>query len=513
MKKILFILLIITPILAHSRSDLIVVYPSQYIEFDFHAANSTTEAQLFTALYEGLFNLNPRTMRPQPAAAERYTVSEDGLTYTFFIRQGLAFSDGSPLNAHSFYHSFLRLLNPAADHLTAAKLDVIEGAKAYRLGEAGLDGLAIKVVDNHELQLTLNEVTPHFTALLTHHAFSPISGRQLPMLWDEPARIAFSGPYTITTITEDSIIMERNPFYRAPGEVLTARIIVRFSDDRERIAADFNRFLVDWVMPGSFDPNLILERGALQINAMFATTYYFFASDNPLFSNTALRQALVQAIPTNELRANQIIRAESLVPAIQNYPRVRGINHNARAAANALRRLGFRNGANLPELTIATFSENDSNAVAIKEAWQALGLTVSIITPAPSQDYLAFIAESNPTLALMSWVGDFLDPMAFLQLFTSQNPLNFSSFKSAAYDDLLRLANHQSGNERLNTLADAERLLIAGGYVIPIAHPPSINLINPQAVAGWYANPLNIYPFAGLRLAPLPGMPALPVSF
>jgi oligopeptide transport system substrate-binding protein len=508
---IFWVLSVMLPLSAQTPrgNDLVLVYPSQYVEFDPHKASSDTEAQLFTALYEGLVSYDPQTLRPAPGAAESWIISEDRLTYTFTLRKNLYFSDGSRITAQSFYRAFLRLLTNDTRHFSASFFDVVKGARAYRLREAAADDLGLKVIDDRTLQITLGNPAPYFLSVLAHYALSPISQRQLPMLWDSPLRIACSGPYMIAGVSDKEIMLEKNPFYWDAANVAIGRIYIRFSDDAQNVSADFNRYRVDWASSGTFAPDHILAKESLRVGAQFATSYYFFASDDAVFTSAPLRIALVQAMPLTLLRKSQLISARTLVPPIKSYPKPRGIRESFIRAERALADLGYAGGENLPPVTIAAFTRNDAYALLVKEAWENLGLQVSIITPQQGEDYFDFIQRVRPTLALMVWIGDYLDPQAFLNMWRTDSPYNFSNFKEKAFDNFLDAANFQSGSQRLKTLSDAEALLLNGGSVIPLGHPPSINLIDTNIVSGWYDNPLDIHHFKYLTLNSTTAIPAI----
>jgi peptide/nickel transport system substrate-binding protein/oligopeptide transport system substrate-binding protein len=277
--------------------------------------------------------------------------------------------------------------------------------------------------------------------------------------------------------------------------VAIEQIRLQFSDDITTISHDFNRNAVDWVMGGNFDGSQVVENDAIKVAAQFGTKYYFFASNEPLFKQEALRLALIEAISSDKLRQNEAVEAQSLIPTLPHYPAVKAIKNNLSRAQRTLDELGYSDRSLLPPLTIASYSLNDSVALLIKTSWENLGFVVSLVSPSEEEDYFDFIRDNRPTLAVMLWNGDFLDPTAFLNMWRSDSPFNFSQFNSSVFDSFLDAANYSSGNERLKMLSDAESLLIKGGYLVAVGHLLSYNLINTNVIEGWYDNPLDIHYF------------------
>ena len=131
-------------------------------------------------------------------------------------------------------------------------------------------------------------------------------------------------------------------------------------------------------------------------------------------------------------------------------------------------------------------------------------MTVAIV-PA-YDDYLEEVKAGNFTLAVASWVGDFVDPISFLLMWTSSSNLNDAGYSSRDYDRLIDLALGNTGLDRLQSLAKAEELLLQEAVILPLRHGVAASLIDLQRVSGWSPNQLDIHPFRymGFRRADLP---------
>ena len=135
---------------------------------------TTAEAQIYTALYEGLVSYHPANLLPQPGIAESWEIDEDGTLYTFHLRKDLKWSNGDALTASQLRQSWIRLLSPdvAADY--ASLLDDIPGAKEYRHGSGKAEDVAIEAPDDRTFIVHLKQKVPYFLQILCHYSFVPI---------------------------------------------------------------------------------------------------------------------------------------------------------------------------------------------------------------------------------------------------------------------------------------------------------------------------------------------------
>lgn len=473
-----------------------VVYPEGPLVLDPHRANTVLTAQLHTALYEGLVSLDPVTLRPRPALAEKWDISNDGRVYTFYIRENLSFSDGRPLDAYSFYRSFLRLVDPNIPKEYAYLLDGVKNVAAYRLSrQGGISDLGFRVVSPTMFQITLDYPVPYFLSLMAHHAFVPISSYQLPVMWQDYKRIAYSGSYIVAEYSEKLMKLKKNPFYWDKTNVHIPDINIQMSNDPDKNTRQFDDGKADWVL-GPFDPKQLKKRSSLKINPSFSTQFFYFAGQEKAFEDPRVREALFLLIPWQELRNLYSTPALGLVPPLPKslgYSSFKGFSSDKKKALKLLASAGFPRGKGLPELVIATSNIYDVAAKLIAGAWLQLETVVRVHVP--EEDYFSYLENNSPTLAAYGWVADYLDPIAFLSLFASTNPLNKSIYKNAVYDKFLFSSNLRKNKSRMRILSDAETTLLNSYVVIPINHPPSTSLIDLTIVRGWYENPLDLHPF------------------
>jgi peptide/nickel transport system substrate-binding protein/oligopeptide transport system substrate-binding protein len=204
------------------------------------------------------------------------------------------------------------------------------------------------------------------------------------------------------------------------------------------------------------------------------------------------------------------IPSDSLVPQIGDYPEVQGISEQKlEEGLELLSEAGYPEGAGLPQIRIAVPRGEETRRIAelMKESWEAELELSAEIREYPFDSYYDELKTSDFTVGTLTWIGDFADPLTFLQMWTAESSLNLSRYENREYDETIEkaLAEEQT-DERLELLAEAERLLLKGAMVLPIKHSPAFNVVDLEEVEGWFPNPLDIHPFKYLHFS----VPSLP---
>lgn len=512
----LLLLLLYLPLGAWADKDFVMVTPAGDIELDPHHAYTTTEAQIFSALYEGLVTYHPATLEPLPGAAESWEVSEEGRVYTFTLRSGLQFHNGDPLTAADFRETWLRIMNPEERAEYASLLDVIQNAEPYRRGEItdpAQVGLAVR--DERTLVVTLEQPAPHFLRILCHHSFSPLhkdyrTGR-IPFRRED---FIGNGPYRLAETTEEEIILKAAETYWEAEEVKLKTLRLLFPQSRQETTRLFNEDQVEWVTSGIDFSNLTRPE-AFEVTPLFATYYYYFSNKESPWADPRVRRALAALLPWKDIRKEQLIPGDSLIPDIPYYPAAeKREDISSQEALALLDEAGFPEGRGLPAPVIAIPEGVEDRRISglMKEAWEAqlpqLSREVTIRIYPYSQYYDALRTETY-TLGTISWIGDFADPLTFLQMWTRDSNLNDSGYRNPAYDELVKEASGKTIPERYEMMSQAETLLLQNAQVLPVGHTPAFNLIDLRYIGGWFPNVLDIHPFKHLRhlsTLPIPGV-------
>ena len=488
---------------------LVVAYPPQQFSLDPLHTFSTTEAQLFTAVYEGLVAYDPITLNPVAGQAERWEISRDRRTYTFHLRPDARFSNGDPLHAEDFRKSWLRILDPGAAAEYSFLFDVIEGVAEYRSGKLDdPDRVGIRALGDRVLEVKLAEPADHFLKVLAHHSFSAIHPSYIGALnWDRAGELIGNGPFRVTAWSDREMLLERNEYYWGRSQVELDRIVVRFYEDPRVITRQFLQGEIHWANYWASAPEL---RPYVVANPLFATTYFYFRSDREPFDDERVRNGLALLLPWHEIRNPEAayFPSDTLVPDIADYPEVIGIREqDVRRGLQLLGKAGYAGGRDLPPINIKVAAGSVAVRVAqiMQEAWEAqLGVEVAVQEFA-YRDLIEEIRAGDFTLAHQTWVGDFADPLTFLQMWTRSSNLNDAAYFNRQYDRTVTRALRTAGAERLPALASAEAMLLEEAVILPISHMVAFNLVSQGRLDGWYPNALDIHPFRFIRFRRLQG--------
>lgn len=466
---------------------------------------TSIEAQLYTAVYEGLVTYHPFSLEPVPGAARFWEILPDEKTYRFYLREDARYWNGDRVTAGHFRDAWLVLLDPEEKAEYSSLFDVVKGAYEYRTGSiTDPEEVGIRAVSEGVIEIELNEPADHFLKILCHHSFAPLHPKFLKQRrWNKDTAVLSNGPFYILSYTEEEIVLAKNQLYWDASSVEIDNINIVFTRDPADTAARFNNGEIDWG-GGGIDWGSIEDPNALVLNPMFATSYLFFSCAEEPLNNADVRRGLSLLIPWESIRSedNMLIPGSSLVPEIPGYPEVLGLEEqNVKEGLALLESAGYRKGSGLPVLTLRIPEGGDivRFAETIRDAWQThLDCTVKI-EQHPYSRYFDVLKTRPYTLATMTWIGDFADPLTFLQMWTSTSNLNDSGYSSEDYDALIRESMSQRGEKRYETLGVAEELLLSEAAVLPLSHYPALNALDLRRVQGWFPNPLDIHPFKYLK--------------
>lgn len=470
------------------QNNFVILAAQHNYDLNPHTASYSAEAQILTGLYEGLFSYDPITLEPLYALAKSYRVSRDKKRWTFILRDDAKFSDGSQIKAQDVVYSWLSLLqNQNASY--SSLLDIIHGAKAFRLGEGTAENVAIIPVDDYTLSVHLVAPASHFPKLLCMPAFSIVKN----------VANVFSGPYVIAEKTDSSIILNKNNEYYDCDHVNLKQITLNFSNDDLENTYNYNIGAVDWLC-STFNSDKLLSKDSLHLYAEFATQYYFFKLRSDSICNNALfRQALLEATPWDELRENVYVPASTLVYPLNGYPLAQGYLYTDKSEAKVLisqakKELNLKEQEELiVKFAIPDTEYTVKKAEILKKAWNEIGVTLEICT-IPDYEYLPAIPDYDADLFTYTWIGDFADPLAFLELFRGNSTMNVSNWNNSEYDSLLDKAALSADEDHNKILSSAEQILLDDAIILPVQHPVSVNIINLNAVGGWAANAFDVHP-------------------
>ncbi len=488
-----------------------------------HVSYNADEAQLISALCEGLFIYDPKTLEPIGGIAESWKVS-GGRTWRFTLRKDAKFENGDAITAQTFKDSWLNLLSPNLNCPYASLLDCIDGVADWRSGRLkNKNQIGIQVESEYELTVYTVSPSQYLPLILCHHAFGAVHPSQLKDVARLMSKKEFqstkdafkpisSGPFKIAEWSDDKIVFLKNEEYWDAKYVHLSKINAYTKMKSEDASYKFNMGDLHWINGVAVIKDIV-DREAVHVGAMFATEYFFFRLESEAVKSEKIREALLLAIPYEKLRSQYPIPATTLVFPLPDYPRIQGVDeYNIYKAQNIIEGLSLAEKNKRIKIIFPESTYYDSLAKILEEAWGKLGFVVETKSYEQSEYYEA-IKKDGYNLAPLSWIADFADPSSFLEMFRSDSSLNNTLWKSAEYENILKLGNAEMDvRKRYKKLSEAEELLLDSHILIPLSHNPSVNIIDLYQISGWYPNAINIHPFKFIKIKRPKATPGLAIN-
>jgi oligopeptide transport system substrate-binding protein len=449
-------------------------------------ASDTTSANILLNIMDPLVKLDD-DLEPVPSLAESWEVSEDGKTVTFTLREDGKWTNGDPVTAEDFVYAWKRTISPelAADY--AYQFYGIEGAQEYNGCEKDCEALADKVgvsaVDERTLEVKLTTPQPWFIQQMAHHSFLAVHKATVDQhgeKWTEAANIVTNGPFKLEAWQHNSRIdLVKWEEWRDAANVKLTRVDGRMITDGTTAVQAFEAGEVD--VTGELPPEEIprlKETEDYQQYPGLGTYYYGFNVKN--ITDVNQRRAMSMAIDRQSIIDN-VAQADQL-PATgytpEGMPGFDDINPGSEwlpETANMERAKELMSQAQNPKKDI-TLLLNDSPghreiAVAVQAAWKELGLNVTIKQQEWAQ-FLEFIGpppDQSIDVFRLGWIGDYVDAMNFLEMWTCKSGNNSTNFCNEQYDKLVDEARQTADNdERYGQYAEMEQILFGEDGEMPI---------------------------------------------
>ena len=454
-----------------------------------------------------IINENNETV---PGQAESWTTSEDGLTWTFTMRDGLKWSDGSELNAKDFEYSFKRMADPdTAAPYAETCLGMIDGfeeaagfpdADGNPTVEPNLDALNVKASDDGKtLTIVLGYPCSYFDKIAAFAAMSPVQKATVEANGDawctSPDTYVCNGPYMITEWTpSERIVLTKNPNYVGGwdnSKIVSDSITLLLLEDSSASFAAYNSGEAVLIkdVPTDEIPSLTKaeDGGDFYVDTILATYYVSLNLKRDAFKDAKVRKALSLAIDRDYV-ANTIMQgtystADSIVgPGIVdengyfhdngNAPYISAdYEANLAEAKKLLAEAGYPNGEGYPTIE---YSCNDAGyhvplAEYLQQAWGDLGITLTI----SKMEWSSFTAARRAgeyDVARNGWVMDYNDPSNMLDLFCSGNGNNDGKYSNPEFDAAIEASRVADVSEHFAQLHKAEDILMEDTGCLPIAY-------------------------------------------
>jgi oligopeptide transport system substrate-binding protein len=446
--------------------------------------------------------------------AERWELAADQRHYTFHLRPGIQWSNGDAVVAEDFVRSWQRVLEPATGSDYASQLYVVKNARAYNEGKLkDFTQVGVKAQNAMTLLVELQNPTPYFIDLCAFLTLAPVHDATVKKhgsAWIKPNNMVGNGAYTLADWKlDDRILLKRNPRYWDAAAVKLGSVEVRPVIDPNAALNYFHSGGVDLMMDKGMVPAALVDtlkqQDYFHTGPFLGTWFVRMNVTKPPFNDARVRKAF--ALATDKQRIVQRITklgestASSLVPpgAGQGYQPPAGLTQDITRARALLAEAGYPGGKGFPTvdyLYIPLVVERNI-AVELKAMWEsALGVNVSL-SKQEQKSWLSSMRELSYQMCRSSWVGDYNDPMTFLEMFTTGNGNNRTGWASTEYDQRIQAASAEADiNKRHQILAAAEQQLVAEECVIlPVYFYVGVQFYQTAKVKGVQPNLIDMHPF------------------
>lgn len=491
------------------------------------ALNSAVDGgNTIITVFETLLIINENN-EAVPGQAESWTTSEDGLTWTFTMRDGLKWSDGTDLNAKDFEYSFKRMADPdTAAPYAETCLGMIDGfeeaagfpdADGNPTVEPNLDALNVKASDDGKtLTIVLAYPCSYFDKIVAFAAMSPVQKATVEANGDawctSPDTYVCNGPFMITEWTpSERIVLTKNPNYVGgwdSSKIVSESITLLLLEDSSASFAAYNSGEAQLIkdVPTDEIPSLTKaeDGGDFYVDTILGTYYVSLNLKRDAFKDAKVRRALSLAIDRDYV-ANTIMQgtystADSIVgPGIVdengyfhdngNAPYISAdYEANLAEAKKLLADAGYPNGEGYPTIE---YSTNDAGyhvplAEYLQQAWSDLGITLTI----SKMEWSSFTAARRAgeyDVARNGWVMDYNDPSNMLDLFCSGNGNNDGKYSNPDFDAAMEASKVADPAEHFAQLHKAEDILMEDTGCLPIAYYNDYWLQSPALKGTWHS--------------------------
>lgn len=469
--------------------------------YDPNECHDTSSSTILAATQEGLVRVKVVDGNDvlEPAAAESWEISDDGLVYTFKLRD-MNWSDGVKLTAQHFVDSYRRILEKDKAFAYAGFLYDIKGAEAYNIGKGKVEDVAVEAKDDNTLVLTLERETPYFLKKLVNTAFYPI---RLDVIekggdnWNtDYTKQVWSGPFKVTDhVKDNSLVLEKNEAYWDAENVFLEKVqmnrIEEFSTQAQLfeaqeldITGSTQEYVVKWME--------MAEKGEFQAEIGDSPGNWYFefntkGGPSGIMSNNKIRQAISLAIDREEYVEKLTGR---YTPAYGFVPRAINIgddNYREKAPEplkemsdeyknnpeklqalfkEGLKELG-KDTDDLSKIQIKYLARGTTSASKQEQEWyqqqleKNLGIKVNIEVASDFGIWKKAVEDSDFDVTFAGWSADFDDPVNFFEMFETNNGNNSTKYSNAEYDKIYKeLLTELDQNKRLEKFKRLEEILV-----------------------------------------------------
>ncbi len=455
-------------------------------------AQGTHESWILDHTFEGLMKID-KDLKIVPGMAKEYKMSEDGLNYTFTLRDDIKWSNGDPVTAHDFEFAWKRALDPKLGADYAHQLYYLKNGEKYNSEEASIDEVGVKALDDLTLQVELEAPTAYFLELTAFYTLFPVNKAVVEANpdWAKNADTHVSnGPFTLTKWNHNAnISIRKNADYYDNASVKLEGVDFDIIEDENTTWQKYEGGDYDFLLPlpqavvakmkESGDPQLVIGNEV-------GTYYYNLNNTKPPFDNLKIRKGLALTLDrqtiVDKISQGGQIAAEGVVPfglSDENGKEYRDgvgklLDYNLEEGQKL-----FKEGLAESGLTEADFSKfvilyntaesHKKIAQAAQEMWRkALGIEIQL----ENVDFQVKLDREKAgdfDISRAGWIGDYMDPITFIELWDSKSSFNDANYNNPEYDKLVNIAKTSpDAKERFDSMRQAEEIIMEDMPIIPV---------------------------------------------
>lgn len=455
-------------------------------------AQGTHESWVLDHVFEGLMKrAQDGTMTY--GMAKEYTIADDDVTYTFTLRDDVKWSNGEPVTAEDFEFAWKRALDPELAAEYAYQFYYLKGGEAYNSGTGSVDDVGVKALDEKTLEVVLETPTAYFIELTAFYTYFPVNKKNVeanPDWAKSPKNYVSNGPFKLTKWKHNAqiVIMKNEHYYNADNVKIDGIDFAMLTDEntawQKYEGGEFD-FLTP--LPQAVVADLkAANNSELKIGGEVGTYYYNLNTTMKPFNNVKVRNGLSMTLDratiVDKIAQGGQIAAEGVVPFGMKDEN----NGEYRSSAGNFIEYNVEKGKKLfleglaeEGMTVADFKNlvllyNTSEAhkkiaQAAQEMWRtALGIEIQL----ENVDFQVKLDREKAGdfhISRAGWIGDYVDPMTFMDLWLSTSSFNDCKFNNKEYDKLVNLAKSTTDQKvRMDAMRKAEKIIMDEMPIVPV---------------------------------------------
>ncbi|WP_404454693.1 peptide ABC transporter substrate-binding protein [Virgibacillus necropolis] len=474
--------------------------------------------QFMNASMEGLYRLGENA-ELTPGIAKDHTVSDDGLTWTFNLRDNAKWSNGDPVTAHDFVYAWRRAVDPetGSEYGPYMMGGVIKNATAVNASEMPLEKLGVKAKDDYTLVVTLEKPTPYFESLAAFGTFLPLNEKFVKAQGDKYATstetLLFNGPFTLSEwkSTASSWVLKKNETYWDANTVQLEKITYDVVKDPQTAVDLYEKGKVD---RAGLSADLVDKYSTHDDFEIVPGTGVFYLKFNQTTSdalaNVNIRKAISRAINkkalVEEILNNGSVVANGLIPSdFSKHPET---GEDFRDSNGALVKYDAEKAQKLWEKGLKEIGKDkvtleflggDGETVKTMNEFIANQLETNLpgleieLKQVPFEQRLELDTKMEYQIQFAGWLPDFLDPYTFLNLWLTDGGNNMMGYSNPKYDKLVQSTVNELALkpvERFEAFLEAEKVLFEDAAIAPLYQEAGAVLTSPM-MKGYISNPMG----------------------